>query len=156
MNLLSEGYSVRHAARTIGRTFIRFYQLKERDEDFALAWSQALEQGTQRLEDEALRRAVDGVEKPVYQGGEFVGTITEYSDRLLEFLLRGRRPAVYRDGLNLEVTGPNGGPLQIERDAERDARLYAKLVEIGLLSQVPQRLLPAASEADAVDAELEP
>lgn len=49
------------------------------------------------LEQEAYRRAVEGVEEPVYQGGELVGTVRRYSDKLLEFLLRGRRPQVYRE-----------------------------------------------------------
>jgi peroxiredoxin len=40
-----------------GRTWTRFYELRAQDEAFAQAWEQAVELGTQRLEDEATRRA---------------------------------------------------------------------------------------------------
>ena len=45
-----------------------------------------------QTEDEAYRRAVEGVRRPVFHGGVKVGEITEYSDRLLIQLLRRRRP----------------------------------------------------------------
>ncbi len=38
-----------------------------------------------------MRRAVDGVDEPVYQGGKKVGSITRYSDTLLIFLLKANR-----------------------------------------------------------------
>ena len=41
--------------------------------------------------DEAHRRAVEGVKRPVFRGGKKVGEITEYSDFLLGKLLRRRR-----------------------------------------------------------------
>ena len=44
------------------------------------------------LEDEARRRAVDGVDEPVFQQGKQVGTIRKHSDTLLIFLLKGIRP----------------------------------------------------------------
>jgi hypothetical protein len=47
------------------------------------------------LEEEAYRRAVEGNLKPVYQGGQKVGEIREFSDSLLMFLLRARKPSVY-------------------------------------------------------------
>lgn len=50
------------------------YELRQRDEDFALRWADAIEEGTERLEEEARRRAMDG------------------SDTLLIFLLKARRP----------------------------------------------------------------
>ena len=47
------------------------------------------------LEGEAYRRAVEGNLKPVYQGGVKVGEVREFSDSLLMFLLRARKPSVY-------------------------------------------------------------
>ena len=63
------------------------------------------------LEAEALRRALKGTEKPVYQNGKQVGAIREYSDLLLIFLLKARRPTVYRENARLELTGVGGGPI---------------------------------------------
>lgn len=90
------------------------------------------------LEDEARRRAVDGVDEPVFQGGELVGHVRRYSDRLLEFLLRGRRPTVYREGASVDVHLP-GSHVHFEPDPERTARVLEKLRDVGLLTHVPQR-----------------
>ena len=65
-------------------------------EGFAEAWDEALEVGIQFLEDEAVRRAAEGVEKPIFYQGEQVASVTEYSDNLLKFLLEGRRATIYR------------------------------------------------------------
>jgi hypothetical protein len=56
-----------------------------------------LEHGTDALEDEAVRRAVEGVIKPVFHQGKRVGTLRVFSDPLLMFLLRARRPDKFAD-----------------------------------------------------------
>jgi len=43
----------------------------------------ALDIGADSLEDEAVRRARDGYDKPVYQQGQCVGHVREYSDTLM-------------------------------------------------------------------------
>lgn len=97
LEALGAGWSVRHAATLTTHAFQRWYELRAADERFAESWAQAVEQGTQVLEDEARRRAVDGWEEPVYQQGELAGTVRKYSDQLLTLLLRGRRPTMYRE-----------------------------------------------------------
>ena len=69
--------------------------------------------GADMLEDEAVRRAKDGVERPVYQGGKLVGHVQEYSDTLLIFLLKGARPEKYRDRVQRELSGPGGQTIQL-------------------------------------------
>jgi hypothetical protein len=76
----------------------------EHDQEFALAFKQADLQATESLEKEAWRRARDGFAEEVWQHGKLVGTIQRYSDRLLEFMLRARRPDVYRDRVDVSVT----------------------------------------------------
>lgn len=61
-----------------------------------------------RLEREAMRRAHEGVRKPVYQGGKRVGFIQEYCDTLLIFLLKGLRPEKYREWFEHAGTGKGG------------------------------------------------
>jgi hypothetical protein len=75
----------------------RFYELRARDTAFAEEWAVAVDEGTDRLEDEAYRRAVEGVPEPIFSRGEVVGERRVYSDRLIEFLVKARRPAVYRE-----------------------------------------------------------
>jgi hypothetical protein len=61
------------------------------------------------LEKECVRRALVGWKEPVYQGGKELGTIRKFSDNLLIFLLKGKRPEVFRE--RHELTGVNGAPL---------------------------------------------
>lgn len=89
--------TVRHAceAADVGRSTV--YEWREEDADFAAAWDAALEEAADTLEREAMRRAAEGVDKPVFQGGALVGFVREYSDTLLIFLLKGLRPEKYRE-----------------------------------------------------------
>lgn len=106
---LAQGYPVVRAAKRCNVSPSLVYERRQADPEFAAAWDEALEQGTQVLEEEARRRAVEGVtkEKGIYYRGDLIGTEIEieYSDTLLMFLLKGRRPDVYREN----VTHRHGG-----------------------------------------------
>ena len=73
------------------------YDWREADADFAKAWDDARERGTDALEDEAVRRAHEGTLRPVFQGGKKVGTVRDYSDTLLIFTLKALRPDKFKD-----------------------------------------------------------
>ena len=49
------------------------------------------------LEWEARRRAVEGYEVPVFHQGVEVGSVRRFSDLLLIFLLKHRRPEIFQD-----------------------------------------------------------
>jgi hypothetical protein len=66
-------------------------------QEYPALFNAARDQAVEVLEAEARRRAVEGIDEPVYQKGEQVGTVRKYSDVLLIFLLKGARPDVYRD-----------------------------------------------------------
>ncbi len=89
---------VTYAARAAKVTRQAAYLARKIDPKFAARWDEAIEDSTQVMEAEAIRRAVKGTLKPVFQKGEQVGSVREYSDTLLMFLLKSRRPPVYRDG----------------------------------------------------------
>ena len=95
LNALTAGNSVRTAADAAGVTFDEPYKWRATDPAFAARWQHAEEAGTDLIEEEAYRRAVTGVEKPVYRGGEVVGHVADYSDSMLMFLLKSRRPERY-------------------------------------------------------------
>ena len=76
---------------------ITTYEERRRNEDFAARWDEAVELGTSALEDEAVRRAMAGVQKSVYYQGEVCGEVTEYSDTLLAMMLKARRRDVFGD-----------------------------------------------------------
>lgn len=80
-------------------------------DSYAKAYAEAEAVAIDLLEGEAVRRAKDGVLEPVFQGGKRVGSIRRYSDTLLIFLLKGRKPEMYRE--RFEHTGKNGGPIAV-------------------------------------------
>lgn len=86
-------------------------------DDFYPRWLRADQDGVDRLEDEATRRSVEGVEKPIYQTGVMVGTVTEYSDTLLMLKMRGKRPETYNTERH-ELTGKDGGPIATKMEIE--------------------------------------
>ncbi len=65
--------------------------------DFAAQWDDAIDEAISKLESEVYRRAVIGRRDPVYYRGKKVGHIKRYSDQLLILLLKGHRPAKYRE-----------------------------------------------------------
>jgi hypothetical protein len=81
------------------------YNARKAFPDFAAAWDDAKEQAADALEAEAHRRGVNGVKRPVYQGGELVGYTTEYSDTLLIFLMKGANPEKFRERYEVKHGG---------------------------------------------------
>ena len=73
--------------------------------EYAAAFNDAKDEAVDRLESEARRRAVDGVEEKIYHKGEVVGTKLNYSDTLLIFLLKGALPHKYRDRVDMAHSG---------------------------------------------------
>jgi hypothetical protein len=101
LELVRSGHTIRHSAEATGHPPRTFYALARRDPEFSVLYQEAKDIGTDVAEEEAWRRAVEGVIKPVWGkvapgiDGQ-IGTEVEYSDRMLEVLLKGRRPE-YRE-----------------------------------------------------------
>jgi hypothetical protein len=113
---LAELANVSQAAKNAGVARQVAYRYRDENPDFAAAWDEALALGIGTLEDEAVRRARDGVEKPVWQRGEFMGTVREYSDTLLIFILKTRKPEVYNPPQRQEHSGPGGSSIPLKLD----------------------------------------
>lgn len=88
--------SVAVAAKRAGLSVEVLQGLRERDAGFAERWHEAEALAGAALEAEARRRAVDGVEEPVFYQGQKIGVVRRYSDALLSLLLRGNRPEKFR------------------------------------------------------------
>ena len=77
-----------------------------RNRRYAARFREAEEHAIQALETEARRRAMAGVDKPIFYKGQAVTCVRAFSDGLLMFLLKAKRPDIYRD------RGPSGsGPV---------------------------------------------
>lgn len=94
---LEETGVVRDACDAAGIVSSQAYTVRLADEEFRDAWARALDRSADRLEREAIRRAVNGWEEPVYQNGALVGHKHRFSDTLLIFMLKAIRPAKFRD-----------------------------------------------------------
>lgn len=86
-----------------GRNWV--YDQRDKDPAFAADWELALEGATQNLEHEAWRRGVQGWREPVFHQGVEVATVRKFSDTLLIFLLKARRPKMYRERVDVNHGG---------------------------------------------------
>ena len=127
---------IAHACKAVGIERSTAYRAREADEDFAQAWDDAMEEGIDRAEQEAFRRAVVGFEEPVIDKGRLAYryeryedeegqehyrlqldangqpiplTVRKHSDTLLALYLKGRRKSVYAE--RKELTGADGSAL---------------------------------------------
>ena len=99
LQALANTGSVTAAIAVAGSSRSRVYALRRADLAFAAAWQEAEEIATDRLEEEARRRAVDGVPEPLVSAGKLVRdddgqpiAVRRYSDHLLLALLKAHRP----------------------------------------------------------------
>ena len=131
---LRDGATVKDAAAEVGRPRSTFYALRQTDQAFRDQWQEAFDEGTDVLEAEARRRAVEGViySEHYDKDGNLVSRVTRYSDTLLIFLLKSRDPARFN---RFEVTGAEGGPVHVEVSVEPDrlARVASILAGAGAL-----------------------
>lgn len=105
------------------------YEWRLADEAFKKQWDDAIELSIDALEDEAVRRAFEGVRKPVFQGGKRVGHIQEYSDTLLIFMLKGRRPERFKDRAVIDHGNKDEKPFVVEAPATADEEDWNDTVE---------------------------
>lgn len=137
LEALASGMSPTPAARAAGVGRSTAYLWRQSDPDFAAKWDEAVADGIDLLEEEVRRRAVDGVnERPIYHRGVQVGEIKDYSDKLLIFLLKTRRPEVYAPSRN--ANRPAGfarsyeASEKVKRKVVSSEEALARLKELGL------------------------
>jgi hypothetical protein len=114
LKALAAGASVAKAAKAAGWSRQSAYLYRRENEEFAEEWDAALEAGTDLLEDEALRRATEGLVRYKFDkhGDPLLNPKTnqpyferQYSDTLLIVMLKARRPDKYRERASIEHSG---------------------------------------------------
>lgn len=108
--LLEEIPSITKVRKVFGIKRSALQRAREADPDFNQAILDAKEEGYDIMEDEAYRRAVEGTIKPVFYRGEQVRDdegnptgVREFSDTLLQFLLKHCRPKKFNPGVKVAV-----------------------------------------------------
>lgn len=127
LDLIARGNTAACAARTVGVRRNAMFDLRKRDPEFARQWAEADEAGTEALEQEAIRRAVEGVERGLFYQGVKYTTEREFSDPLLMFLLRARAPEKYRE--RYEVKHEVGDSIVQRLQAGRQRALQGRIIE---------------------------
>lgn len=115
LDLVSQGMTIKEAAEAACHPANSFNKLGQYDPEFRELMEEAKQIGTDVIEAEARRRGVEGFKKPVIgkvapgidgqlkdEEGNLLWEII-YSDKLLEVLLKGRRPE-YRDNQRVDIT----------------------------------------------------
>ena len=97
-----------------------FRQERQRDPQFAADWDAAVEEADARLLMEAHRRAVEGTERGIFQRGTQATTAegkpateVQYSDRLMELLLKARFPNEFIERRAVEHSGSVGQDIRV-------------------------------------------
>lgn len=160
---LAETCNVGRACKAVGISRMTAYTWRKDIPDFADAWDEAMRAGVTALEDEAHRRAFEGVDKPLTHQGRFthltdgdgnvlrdaegrplVASVKEYSDTLAIFLLKAHAPEKYRENSRVELAGN----LAVTNMSEDEIRAeLAALVSAGV---VPAEIVPQETHDDDV------
>jgi hypothetical protein len=130
--------SVTGTAARAGHHRQRFYELREADEELAGAWAEALEHGTDLLEDELRRRGLEGSDEETFdRDGALVRRLRPISPPDLITALKARRPNVYRDnGSTATKTAAVSARRGLDK-RDRDRVVYAARFESMLASRGP-------------------
>ena len=96
------------------------YQWMKNDDAYRESFRLAKTILTDEAEDEAYRRAFLGYDTPVVHAGKITAWHKSYSDSLAQFMLKGMRPRVYRDGMDDLPMGPTGITIEIVRPEDRE------------------------------------
>ena len=101
--VLEETGNVSRACKAVNISRQSAYARKAKGGKFTELWNEAIDNYVDGLEAEVDRRAFEGNKKPMFHRGEKVGDITEYSDLLAMFRLKGLKPDMYRENSNTEI-----------------------------------------------------
>jgi hypothetical protein len=107
---VAQSGGVMHACQAAQISRVTVKNWRDKDPNFSELEQSAYQMFAERLEKEALRRAVEGIEKGVWYKGSKVGNEREYSDSLLATLLKANMPEKYGDALRV---GGNGTPIKV-------------------------------------------
>lgn len=145
LSALSTTGNVSSACKAVGVDRKTVYDRRDADEAFAAAWNDALDQAADLLEEEARRRAYEGVRRYKFDRGKPImvpvvgddGLVVkdekgnpelvpyveqEYSDTLIIFLLKGARPEKYRERTDVR----HSGKIDVTRLSEDELRAIAE------------------------------
>ncbi len=121
---ISTGLRVSSAAKAAGISRTTIYNWKDSDPDFKKRYDEAFEASTERLEEAAYDLALRGSERPIVAGGEVIDHFKVPEPRMLEFMLKSRKPNTYGDRKHVTLDG------QLSTTHLSDEEIDAKITEL--------------------------
>ncbi len=103
--LVNSGGNIKRALDGIPITRFHLRRFAKENQGFNTRFIDALELGLDALEDEATRRAYEGVTKDKFYKTKKIGMERTYSDSLMKFLLEGRRREVFGKESKIKLEG---------------------------------------------------
>lgn len=150
--LLAETGLLQHSAWQVGVHPKTEHRLRLSNEEHAQRVEQAMEEYRASIEAEIYRRAIEGVDKPLYFQGRLTGdTIKEYSDHLLIVHAKRHIPE-YRDKVDVNQTTriEQGGPAPLDVRSMTHEQREALRVLLGP-SEGPVLDASQVEEAEIID-----
>ena len=94
---LAEYGNIKKAAELSNISYSAIFRYRKKNKKFNKEMESALESAAVLLEDEAKRRAIEGIEEPIFYKGQSTGSKIKYSDKLLITLLKAHYPEKYAE-----------------------------------------------------------
>ena len=129
------------AGKACGVGWRNHYNWMAADPVYATAFATAKRMAGDFLEDEAVRRAMEGITKRVYYKGDVVDEVQEFSDLLMIFLLKGAKPDTYREHVDIRLSQAQAAE-QIASEYGMDVKELRARAERRLLLVEQKRLDP--------------
>lgn len=139
------------AARGAGLTVATIVAHRRRDPVFDEEVTEALLIAAERVELEAVRRALDGYEEPVFWQGSQVGSRRRYSDPLTLRLLEGRMPSKYNPRVQHTHSHEHTGGVMLIPTTTSPEDWAAQALEA-----LPKAALPAPEDPEVIEADFTP
>jgi hypothetical protein len=149
LSLLRETGNIGISCSSIGRSRSTVAKWRSDDESFAAEWREAELDAADALEMEARRRAMEGVEEPVFYQGVIVGYVDKRSDQLLLRLLEANKPEKFaqRTKTDLTTNGESFAP------PPNDTAIAARIASLLAMAEARGAGAPKALAAPSADNE---
>jgi len=102
LHFLRLSQNITRSCEAVGLAYSGFQSLRKRNAQFAAAVQEALDAGTNDLEDALMNRSIYGVEKGVYHKGFRVDTEVVYNDAVAFKMLASRNKGTYGAALAID------------------------------------------------------
>lgn len=169
--------TIKAACQACGLSRSSYKRWKAEDREFREAFDDVAADFADQIEEEAIRRAKDGTRtikfnkdgtpiKDPRKHDPVTGEVktewaddpwyyeTTFSDRLLELLLRAKKPEEYRERSSVELSGPGGTPVEFDIATQQLAianpDLAAQMCDAldKLMNQTEQQPMPTMQQAE--------